>query len=55
LPRILARMFVLENLDEIEDFARAYAQRIGESTMKTLCDEFKGLLEGVEWGCLWRR
>jgi len=46
LPGILARIFVLENLGRIDDFARAYAQHIGESTMKTLCNEIKDLLEG---------
>jgi len=43
VARDLARLFVLENLGGIENFARAYAQHIGESMIKTLCDELKDL------------
>jgi len=43
---VLAWMFVLEDLSRVEDFAKAYARHIGESTMRSLCDELKGLPEG---------
>jgi hypothetical protein len=39
---------VLENLGRIEELARAYAQYVGASTMRALCDELKDLLEEVE-------
>lgn len=42
---VLAGMFILENLKRIEDFARACAHHVGESTMRTLCEEPKDLLE----------
>jgi hypothetical protein len=48
LPGILARLFILENLDRIDGFVRAYAQHVGESTMRALYDELKDLLEVVE-------
>jgi len=46
LPGVLARMFVLENLEMIEDFTKAYAQHVGALTTKALCSELKDLLEG---------
>jgi len=46
LPGVLARMFVLENLERIEDFTKAYAQHVGALTMRALCSELKDLLEG---------
>jgi hypothetical protein len=48
LPRILARIFVLENLGRIEDFAKTFRKFIKESTVKTLCDELKEVIEGHE-------
>jgi hypothetical protein len=48
LHPILARTFILDNFGRIEEFARAYAQHVGASTMRTLCDEPRDLLE--EWG-----
>ena len=48
LPGILARLFVLENLDGIEDFADAYAQHVGESMMRALYSELRSLLEAAE-------
>jgi len=46
LPRSLARTFILENLDGIDGFTRAYAQHVGESMMRALCGELRSLLEG---------
>jgi len=43
---ILLQTFNLENSERIDDFAKAYAHHIGESTMKALYDELKDLLEG---------
>jgi hypothetical protein len=48
LHPVLVRTFVLDNFSRIEEFARAYVQHVGASTMKALCDELRGLLEGVE-------
>jgi len=45
LAGVLARMFVPENLERVEDFARAYAPHVGELTMRVLCEEPKDLLE----------
>jgi len=42
----LLRTFVLENLEWIDDFARADAQYVGATTMKALCDELKEVLKG---------
>jgi hypothetical protein len=39
------RTFILDNFGRVEEFARAYAQHVGASTMRTLCDELKDLLE----------
>jgi len=46
LHPVLVRTFILENLSRIGDFARAYAQHVGESTMRALCEEFESMLEG---------
>jgi len=46
LHPVLLRTLVLENLERIEDFAKAYAQYVGASTMRALCGELKDLLEG---------
>jgi len=43
---VLMRAFALKNLERIEDFARAYAQHVGASTLRALCEELKDLLEG---------
>jgi hypothetical protein len=43
---ILLRTLVLENLERVKDFARAHARNVSASTMRALCEEFKGLLEG---------
>jgi len=48
LHPVLARMFVLENLDRAEDFASSHGRYVGESTMKALCDKLKDLLEEVD-------
>ncbi|MCF3653801.1 MAG: hypothetical protein L2C94_006550 [Aigarchaeota archaeon] len=48
LHPVLVRTLVLESLERINDFAGAYAGYIGESMMRVLCDELKGLLEVVE-------
>ena len=46
LPGTLARLFVLENLGGVGDFARAYARHVGESMVRAPCGELKDLLEG---------
>jgi len=43
---ILLQTLVLENLERVKDLARAHAQHVSASTMRTLCEELKGLLEG---------
>ncbi|MCF3653354.1 MAG: hypothetical protein L2C94_004240 [Aigarchaeota archaeon] len=40
------RTFVLENLGRMDDFARAYAQYVGVTTVKTLCGEPKRSVGG---------
>ena len=46
LHPVLLRTFVLENLERIEDYASAYAQYVGATTMRALCDELKEVFEG---------
>jgi len=41
----LMRTFIPENLEGVEGFIRAYAEHVGVSTMKVLCDELRSLLE----------
>jgi len=48
LHPILMRTFILENLERVEGFIRAYADHVGVSTMRVLCDELRSLLEGVD-------
>ncbi|MCF3652630.1 MAG: hypothetical protein L2C94_000390 [Aigarchaeota archaeon] len=48
LTGVLARVFVLENLVRIDDFAKAFGRCVGESTMRALCSELKDLLEEDE-------
>jgi len=45
---VLAGVFVLENLDRIDDFAKIFGGCVGESTMMTLCKELMNLLKVVE-------
>jgi len=55
LPGVLARVFVLKNLDGIDDFAKTSGRCVGESAMKALYSLFKDLLEEDDvdgWGLL---
>jgi hypothetical protein len=40
----LMRIFILENLSRIEELAKAYAQHVGASIIRVLCDELRDLL-----------
>jgi len=46
LPGVLARVFVLESLERMNDFAKIFGGCVGESTMRVLCEEFESMLEG---------
>ena len=45
LPGFLAEMFVLENLDGIDDFANAYAQQINDEGAMRRAQEPAGWVE----------
>jgi len=48
LPRVLARVFVLENLGRIDDFAKIFGRCLGASMMRAMYSEPKDLLGEVE-------